>query len=294
MYQNMSDMLQLTTEQNIPLYQLILNNEIRLTGKEEHVIWDELRRRYGVMKEAASKALTEKRNTVGNLIHGITMQHYEYTRNEQTVCGSFINKVMSRALSCSEVNASMGKICAAPTAGACGIVPAVLITLEEERNLSERKVLEGLLVASGIGAVIMKNATVSGAEGGCQAECGVAGAMASAAVTYLSGGNNDMVMQSVAFTLMNCMGLVCDPVAGLVQVPCAQRNASQAVNGLLSADLALGGMRSVIPPDQVVDAMYRVGKMLPLQLKETAMGGIASTPEGKRIMKEVFGEEGVR
>ncbi|MEG2440586.1 MAG: L-serine ammonia-lyase, iron-sulfur-dependent, subunit alpha [Acetivibrio sp.] len=293
MYQNMKDILNITKEKNIPIYRLVLDNEIRVTEKEERWIWEELKKRYEVMKEAASKALYQEGSTVGNLISGITKNQYEYTLKENTVCGTFINKVMARALSCSEVNASMGKICAAPTAGACGILPAVLITLEEEKKLPEPMVLEGLLVASGIGAIIMKNATVSGAEGGCQAECGVAAAMAAAAVTYLSQGDNEMIMNSVAFALMNCMGLVCDPVAGLVQVPCAQRNASQAVNGLLSADLALAGMKSVIPPDQVVDAMYKVGKMLPLPLKETAMGGIANTPKGKQIAKDIFESEGI-
>jgi len=290
MYQNMEDMLRLSKEQQIPLYQLILSNEMRLTDKGEEEIWEQLSMRFAVMKDSASKALFEEGKTVGNLITGITKKHYQYTLKDKTVCGSFINKVMARALSCSEVNASMGKICAAPTAGSCGIIPAVLITLQEEKSLSEQMILEGLMISSGIGAVIMKNATVSGAEGGCQAECGVAAAMAAAAVVYLSGGTDEMVMDSVAFSLMNCMGLVCDPVAGLVQVPCAQRNASQAINGLLSADLALGGMKSVIPPDQVVDAMYKVGKMLPLSLRETAMGGIANTAEGKRITKEIFGD----
>ncbi len=290
MYQNMEDMLRLSKEQQIPLYQLILENEMKLTDKSEEEVWKQLSMRFEVMKDSASKALTKEGKTVGNLISGITKKHYDYTLKDETVCGTFINSVMARALSCSEVNASMGKICAAPTAGSCGIIPAVLITLQEEKSLSERKILEGLMISSGIGAVIMKNATVSGAEGGCQAECGVAAAMAAAAVVYLSGGTDEMVMDSVAFSLMNCMGLVCDPVAGLVQVPCAQRNASQAINGLLSADLALGGMKSVIPPDQVVDAMYKVGKMLPLSLRETAMGGIANTTQGKKITKEIFGD----
>jgi L-serine dehydratase len=185
----------------------------------------------------------------------------------------------------------MGKICAAPTAGACGILPAVLISIEEKEKLPRSKALEGLLVASGIGAVIMKNATVAGAEGGCQAECGVAAAMAAAAAVHLKDGTNEMIGSAVAFALMNCMGLVCDPVAGLVQVPCAQRNASQAVNALLSADLALAGMKTLIPPDEVVEAMYRVGKLLPYQLKETALGGLAKTKTAQAITKEIFGKE---
>lgn len=289
MYHTMKDMLRIVKEQDLTLYELVLENEVRLMETSREAVLKELENRYEVMRESASRALYKEGETVGNLIKGAAKEHYRYTTQGNTVCGSLINEVMARALSCSEVNASMGRICAAPTAGACGIIPAVLITLEERRGIPRKKILEGLLVASGIGGVIMKNATVAGAEGGCQAECGVAAAMAAAAVTYLSGGSDEMVMDSVAFSLMNCMGLVCDPVAGLVQVPCAQRNASQAVNGLLSADLALGGMKSIIPPDQVVDAMYRVGKMLPFQLKETALGGIAATPRGKEIGEEIFG-----
>jgi L-serine dehydratase len=182
----------------------------------------------------------------------------------------------------------MGKICAAPTAGACGILPAVLVSISERENIARRKTLEGLLTASGIGAIIMKNASVAGAEAGCQAECGVAAAMAAAATVELLGGTQEAALNSVALVLMNCMGLICDPVAGLVQVPCAQRNASQAINALLSADLALAGMISPIPVDEVIEAMYKVGKLLPASLKETSMGGIAATKTGKEINNRIF------
>ena len=291
MYNSIQDMLRIAKEENKPLYRVILENEMRLSELSEEEVLKRLNKRYQVMEEAAAKALTTERKTVGSLITGITKPQYEYAQKGNSLCGDFLNMVMARALSCSEVNASMGKICAAPTAGACGILPAVLISLAEKEELSREKVLEGLLVASGVGAVIMKNATVAGAEGGCQAECGVAAAMAAAAAVYLKGGTDEMVADSVAISLMNCMGLVCDPVAGLVQVPCAQRNASQAVNALLSADLILAGMKSLIPPDEVVDAMYRVGKLLPYQLKETALGGIAKTKTGQAIAAEIFGKE---
>ena len=291
MYNSIEDMLRLAKEENKPLYQIILDNEVRLSESSEKEVLERLNKRYRVMEEGAAKALTTERKTVGSLITGITKPQYEYAKKGDTLCGDFLNIVMARALSCSEVNASMGKICAAPTAGACGILPAVLISLAEKEELPRKKVLEGLLIASGVGAVIMKNATVAGAEGGCQAECGVAAAMAAAAAVYLKGGTDEMIADSVAISLMNCMGLVCDPVAGLVQVPCAQRNASQAVNALLSADLILAGMKSIIQPDEVVDAMYRVGKLLPYQLKETALGGIAKTKTGQAIAAEIFGKE---
>lgn len=222
-----------------------------------------------------------------SLISGMAAKQDEYGK-AGGVSGSFINVLMARALSCSETNAAMGRICAAPTAGACGILPAVLVSMEEKYRLERRKLLEGLLTASGIGAVITKNATVSGAEGGCQAECGVAAAMASAAVVYLEGGTGRQQADAVAFSLMNVMGLVCDPVAGLVQIPCAQRNASQAVNAVISADMVLSGIESLIPADEVIDAMYRTGKMLPCELRETALGGIAATETGKKIAEKIL------
>lgn len=289
MYHTMKELAEMAANRNLPLSAIILENEIQISSLSKEEIFGKLETRYAVMENSASKALEQSLSTVGSLIEGITKTQYKYAKGGQTLCGEFINIVMARALSGSEVNASMGKVCAAPTAGACGILPAVLISISEEYGISRRKILEALLTASGIGAVIMKNATVSGAEGGCQAECGVAAAMAAAAAVELLGGTGEMALNSVSLTLMNCMGLVCDPIAGLVQVPCAQRNASQAVNALLSADLALAGMKNLIPADEVVDAMYQVGKILPPGLKETSMGGIAATQSGKAIQKKIYG-----
>jgi len=183
----------------------------------------------------------------------------------------------------------MGKICAAPTAGSCGILPAVLISVKKKYDLDSKTVYKGMLTASGIGAVVMKNATVAGAEGGCQAECGVAAAMAAGAAVCMCGGTNEMIANACGFSLMNALGLVCDPVAGLVQLPCAMRNASQTVNALTSADVALSGAPCLIPADEVIEAMYRVGKALPSALKETAEGGLAATPSAQKISREIFG-----
>ena len=169
-------------------------------------------------------------------------------------------------------------------------MPAVLITAKERLNSSDEELLQALVVATGVGAVITKNATVSGAEGGCQAECGVAAAMAAAGVVYLAGGSAQMCADACAIALMNCMGLICDPVAGLVQLPCSFRNASQSVNALASADMVLAGQTSVIPADEVIEAMYRVGKKLPAEFRETALGGIAISPTAKEISQQIFGE----
>lgn len=291
MYGNFEGLLNLAEKSNVPLWQIVLENEKKLIDKTEDEIFDLLQQRYDVMEASAHRALKAPMPTVLGLVSGISAPQNRYAEENGGLCGALVNKAMAYALSCSEVNAAMGKICAAPTAGACGIVPAVLLTLKEALSLSQRQTLCGLLTASGVGAIIMKNATVAGAEGGCQAECGVAAAMAAAAAVELGGGSPRQALDAVCFTLMNSMGLVCDPVAGLVQVPCAQRNASQTVNALLSADLALAGMTSIIPPDQVVDAMYHVGRMLPMQLRETAMGGIAATDAGKAFSQQLLQQQ---
>lgn len=292
MYQNLAGLLALAEEKQLPLSRVILENEMQLSGLEEDAILAHLTKRYDVMYASAHKALEQPLPTAGRLITGITAPQYAYANEKGGLCGSFINHVMALALSSSEVNASMGKICAAPTAGACGILPAVLIGLSQALSLIKHQTLMGLMTASGVGAVITKNATVSGAEGGCQAECGVAAAMAAAAAVEMAGGTPKAALDACTLALMNVMGLACDPVAGLVQIPCAQRNASQAVNALLSADLALAGMNCLIPPDEVVEAMYRCGKSLPMELRETALGGIAATPTGKRVFAQIFGADG--
>ena len=290
MYNTVYDLCKLSGEKNKAIWEIVLENEIAISGKTKEEIFRELKIRFEVMENSALKALDRPYDTVGNLIRGSAFTQHQYTKEKGGICGSFINRAMALALSCCEINAAMGKICAAPTAGSCGILPAVLISVRERYELDAEKVYEGMLTASGIGAVVMKNATVAGAEGGCQAECGVAAAMAGAAAVHMCGGTSDMCANACGFALMNVMGLVCDPVAGLVQLPCAMRNASQAVNALISADMALSGAPCRIPPDEIIEAMYHVGKALPASLKETAEGGLAATPEGKKISREIFGK----
>lgn len=283
MYNSISELLQEAEQKKQPLWSIILKNEIELTDKNEMDIFDELEARYEVMLNSAFKGIYHPERTRGTMIGGLAKAQWDYSENNATLCGSFINQAMAMALSCSEVNACMGKICAAPTAGSCGILPAVMASTAKRRHLSQKEILKGLLTASGLGAIVVKNATVAGAEGGCQAECGVAAAMAAAGAVEMCKGSPKMAINAFSLALSNCMGLVCDPIAGLVQIPCAQRNASQTINALISADMAMSGMEFIIPPDQVVEAMYKVGKQLPLELKETALGGIASTPKAKEI-----------
>ena len=288
MYHNLKELLQQSKDREVLISEIVLDNEMEQFGYSREKIYEKLEERYEVMKRAANKALHESLPTAGNLITGIAMQQNAYTEKGATLCGDFMNMAMAMALSGSEVNASMGRICAAPTAGACGIVPAVLFSIEKAKNLPKEAMLNALLTTSGIGTVIMKNATVAGAEGGCQAECGVAAAMAAAAGVELCGGTPEQSVWAACLALVNCMGLVCDPIAGLVQVPCAQRNASQTVNALTCIDLAMAGMKLPVTPDEVVESMYKVGRMLPPQLRETAQGGIAATQSAQEITKKIF------
>ncbi|HEY5584993.1 MAG TPA: L-serine ammonia-lyase, iron-sulfur-dependent, subunit alpha [Ruminiclostridium sp.] len=288
MYYNGKELLELAISRDVRLSDIILENEMRISGKSEMEIKQGLKRRYVIMEESAQKALTMPQDTVGAMISGDSKKINDYAERGLAISGDFIGKIMARALSCCEVNASMGRICAAPTAGSCGIVPAVIISVCEKLKLDEDSAIRGLITCSGIGAIIVKNATVAGAEGGCQAECGAAAAMTAAAVVEMAGGTPEMCLNAAAIALKNILGLICDPVAGLVEVPCAKRNASQAVNAVTSADLALAGIKSNIPFDEVVEAMYNVGKMLPYQLRETALGGLAATKTAKKISSRIY------
>ena len=288
MYKNAAELMNLCQKDGKRIWQVALDTEMKLTGLSREKLMANFESRLDIMIGSATKALEHKMSTKGGLIDGVASTQFAYSQKD-SLSGNFINYVMALAYSSSEVNASMGKICASPTAGSCGILPAVLLGVMEHKKINRQKTLEGLITASAVGAIYTKNATVAGADGGCQAECGVASSMAAAAAAYMMGASDQECLNAAGFAMINVMGLVCDPVAGLVALPCAQRNASGAVNALAAADMALAGQKAHIPFDQVVDAMFKVGKMLPPQLRETAKGGIATTPAGKAIYKEIFG-----
>lgn len=287
MYKNIETLIAAAQESALPLHRIILDSEIRLTGATEELIYARLEQHLEVMIQSAEKALKSPQEMFGSLISGQSAIQSSYALTG-TLSGRLMNDIMAMALSSSEVNASMGRICAAPTAGACGILPSVLINVGRLLNSGRKEMLDALMLAGGIGAIIARNATLSGAEGGCQAECGAAAAMAAGAAVYLAKGSAEQVSQAVGIALINCMGLVCDPVAGLVQLPCSFRNASQSVNAVISADMALAGQRIFIPADEIIAAMYRVGKRLPFELKETSLGGIAITPSAKSMKERLF------
>lgn len=289
MYNTASDMIESCARLNIRLSELVLQNEARSSELSRQEIRRRMGERLDVMITAAHQALKEDVRSRSGLTGGDAKRIENARASGSLLCGDVVGRAMALALSCSEVNASMGIIVAAPTAGSCGIIPgALLAAASADTGADRERLIDALLTASGVGQIISKNATVSGAEGGCQAECGSAAAMAAAGVVELRGGTPEQSFDAAAMALKNVLGLVCDPVAGLVEVPCAKRNVSGAVNALICADMALAGVHSVIPFDEVVEAMYRVGRALPREFRETALGGLAATPTARRIEKCVL------
>ena len=235
----------------------------------------------------AADSYTGRRKSVSGLVGGDGMKMRQYCLRGEAMSGGYVSEVIAEALSMAESNACMGRIVAAPTAGACGVLPAVLLPLCRYEELSQHQLLEALYVASGIGAVIAYRACIAGASGGCQAEIGTASAMAAGALVALRGGSGEQIGHAVAMALKNLMGLICDPVAGLVEVPCVKRNVIGAVNAVSVADMAMAGITSRIPVDEVIDAMGEVGRRMPVEFRETALGGLAVTPTGQAITERI-------
>jgi len=243
-----------------------------------------------VMQDSINRGLDPELKSVGGLVGGNASKVQSYIQKDN-LCGKTILKAIAYALAVSECNAAMGKIVAAPTAGASGILPGILVALAEEKGYSQEKLVKSLFVAAAIGKIIATNATLSGAEGGCQAECGSASSMAAAAAVFLAGGSPEMSLEAGAIALKGLLGLVCDPVAGLVEVPCSKRNATTTAVALTGADMALAGIKSFIPFDEVVEAMYRIGKVISADLRETAAGGCAITPTALRYAEQMLTQQ---
>lgn len=282
-------LIEVCNKNNITIGEFAIRNEVEETGLPREKVIEKMKKNLKVMKNSASYGLNNKVISVSGLIGGDAKRLNEYSDTGHGLSGNVMVKAMARALSCSEVNASMGKIVACPTAGSCGIIPAVITTVGEALNKSDDELIEALFCSSAIGIVIAQNACIAGAEGGCQAECGSAAAMACGAIVELMGGSPDMSLNGAAIVIKNILGLVCDPIAGLVEVPCAKRNAAGAVSAITTADMVMAGIVSKIPFDDVVSAMYKVGKALPPELRETALGGLAATPTGIKLKEEILG-----
>ena len=271
------EILKKCDELNKELWEIGLMYELSLGNKTEEVIYNELDYVIDVMESSSKKGREKKAISLSGLIGGDSKKIEDYLNNDKMVTDYFLVKAMARAISCSEVNSAMGKIVAMPTAGACGIIPAAILSVAEKFNFDREKIRRALLTASIVGILFIENATISGAEGGCQAECGTASAMAAAAVVYMMGGTPKQSFDAAAICIKNVLGLICDPVLGLVEVPCAKRNASGVVNALSVSDLVLAGVESKILFDDCVKALDEVGRSLPKEFRETALGGLAKT-----------------
>lgn len=277
------DYLEPALEKKMKLGELVLLEQSTEGELEPEKLREQMAQNLKVMKEAVNSGLMEERKSLSGLIGGDARKVDLLRQEGKSLLGDAINKTIARALAVTEVNASMGKIVAAPTAGSCGVLPAVLLTCEEILGVEEEELVTALFCAAGVGMVIADRASVSGAEGGCQAEIGSAAGMAAAAAVELAGGDPEACGHAAAIAMKSFLGLVCDPVAGLVEVPCVKRNATAAMVALTATEMALAGVKSAIPLDEVIDTMNAIGKDMPCALKETALGGLAITPTGEKI-----------
>lgn len=286
MYKSLQELCEIATEQNKKIYEVVLEEDCHERGISVEEGFAQVTKVYQVMKEADQEYDAGITST-SKLAGGDGEKLRQYREKETSLCGDFVVGVMEKAVKMGESNACMKRIVASPTAGSCGVVPAVLLSLQERFSYSDEEMTKALLVAAGIGGVIASRAFIAGAAGGCQAEIGSASAMAAGAAAYLQGGDMDTICHAAAMALKNLLGLACDPVGGLVEVPCVKRNVIGATSALTATDMALAGIRSKIPPDEVIDAMRSIGVAMPSCIKETGKGGLAMTPEGQKYMPGV-------
>ena len=273
-------------EANTSFWEIVLLDDMEERQVSREASKAKMLTTWQAMQDAAD-AYTGTRRSVSGLVGGDGMKMRQYNLRGESFCGDYTSEVIAEALSMAESNACMRRIVAAPTAGACGVMPAVLLPLVRRSSLTQRQILQALYVACGVGMVIAHRACIAGASGGCQAEIGTASAMAAAALVSLRGGSDEMIAHAVAMSLSNLMGLVCDPIAGLVEVPCVKRNVIGAMNAVSAADMALAGIESYVPVDEVIDAMGEVGRHMPVEYRETALGGLASTPTGYAVKEKM-------
>ena len=273
-------------EANTSFWEIVLLDDMEERQVSREASKAKMLTTWQAMQDAAD-AYTGTRRSVSGLVGGDGMKMRQYNLRGESFCGDYTSEVIAEALSMAESNACMRRIVAAPTAGACGVMPAVLLPLVRRSSLTQRQILQALYVACGVGMVIAHRACIAGASGGCQAEIGTASAMAAAALVSLRGGSDEMIAHAVAMSLSNLMGLVCDPIAGLVEVPCVKRNVIGAMNAVSAADMALAGIESYVPVDEVIDAMGEVGRHMPVEYRETALGGLANTPTGYAVKEKM-------
>ena len=284
MYRSLQELCEIATEQNKKLYEVVLEGDCHERGIPVDDGFAQVTKIYQAMKEADLEYDGSITST-SKLAGGDGEKLRQYRESGKSLCGDYVIGVMEKAVKMGESNACMKRIVASPTAGSCGVVPAVLLSLQERFSYSDEEMTKALLVAAGIGGVIATRAFIAGAAGGCQAEIGSASAMAAGAAAFLQGGDSDTICHAAAMALKNLLGLACDPVGGLVEVPCVKRNVIGALSALSATDMALAGVRSKIPPDEVIDAMRSIGVAMPACIKETGKGGLAMTPEGQKYVQ---------
>lgn len=289
-FNNLAELIALAEEKDLPIHDIVIAREMHTSMRSREDIVEEMSNNWAVMQAAIEQGMKNKKKSFSGLTGGDARKLVAYSEKESSgdsYIGSAALQAAAAAVGVNEVNAVMGRIVACPTAGSCGILPAAIYA-SKKRGVAEEKLVLSLFTAAGIGMVIDQNASIAGAAGGCQAECGAAAAMAAGAMVEIAGGGPREIGEAVALSLKNLLGLVCDPVAGLVEVPCVKRNGFAVVEAMLAADMALAGIKSVIPVDEVIDAMDKIGKALPKSLRETSQGGLAATPTAKCIEKNLY------
>lgn len=286
-FSTIGEMLAIAADIKKPLSEVVLQSEVQRSERDSKEIWDDMKNSLEVMREAVTQGLAQTEKSFSGLVGGDANRLIKHSQSQVCLTGSVSAQAAAYALAVNEVNAAMGKVVACPTAGSCGILPGALLAAGEALKADDDILVRGLFTAAGIGIVIAENASIAGAIGGCQAECGSAAAMAAGAIAEMAGGTPEQVSDALALALKNLLGLVCDPVAGLVEVPCVKRNAFGAAHALLAAEMALAGIKSVIPADEVIIAMHQIGLSLPRALRETSEGGLAKTPTAMRITERL-------
>lgn len=291
MYASIEELVSDATSKNLPISELVIQAECKDMNVSRNDVWRKMKHNLDTMRLAVSRGA----HGIGvysktGLTGGDAVKIKDYRKSRKTLSGDMIMSAVQSAIATNEVNAAMGVICATPTAGSSGTLPGVLFTLEKRLGLDEEQLVRFLFTAGGFGMVIANNACIAGATGGCQAEVGSASGMGAAAAVEVAGGTPKQSANAMAIAISNLLGLVCDPIAGLVEVPCINRNAIGASNALISADMALAGCESMIPADEVISAMDKVGKNMPESLRETGIGGLAGTPTGQEIRMRIFGK----
>lgn len=283
-----AELLALCSEHGCAISEIMLRREAEHLETDREKAGAQMARSYEIMKEAIRTALTSRTRSMGGLIGGEAHAVSAHIARGRTASGPLAARAAAYAMGVLEVNASMGLIVAAPTAGSSGVIPGAFVALQEEYGFSDAQMVAALFNTAAVGYLLMRNASVSGAEGGCQAEVGSASAMAASGVCELLGGTPEMCLSAAAIAIANVLGLVCDPIAGLVEAPCQSRNAMGVTNALACADIALSGVRTLIPFDEMAEAMRRVGRSIPFELRETALGGTAATPTACALCKKIF------